>query len=342
MLIKRVKTGNYGEGRHVFVCRKFPFEMLRSPNYPSQNETLIDENFVHKVKLDQTNVTCENFRFAGQNLRIVGRISTTVQTVANGVPVGNMQLKATVVRDLKSLLGTEALPGAQLREKLLKFETSQDLSELRTMKLKDRKQKIHLKHSKPEPTPTELPKEIESSYIESFLAKFNPYRPKSLSTTTFDSELKIQKYLSEPESPSPTECPTESPARSTTSSSSSNISSEYYFAETDPLHLDPIKKKLDYDDSWQPLSCVTPLRTSSPPKRSATSTPEPNASPHFYKDENQKQYAKYMLYEDSGGGAKNLYNMKYIPYTDLPHGPIWCRELCRDFASGDRPEQCGH
>ena len=73
---------------------------------------------------------CENFQYAGQTMRIIGRISTTVQTIVDGIPVGNMQLKATVVRDLKSLFGTEALPGEQLRGKLAKFEKSQDISEL--------------------------------------------------------------------------------------------------------------------------------------------------------------------------------------------------------------------
>ena len=106
-----VQTGKCGESRHIFVCRKYPFEMLKSPNFPASNETLIDEDFVHKVQLAQTNITCENYRYAGQNLRIVGKISTTVQAVANGVPVGNMQLKATVVRNLKSHFLTEALPG---------------------------------------------------------------------------------------------------------------------------------------------------------------------------------------------------------------------------------------
>ena len=64
--------------------------------------------------------------------------------------------------------------------------------------------------------------------------------------------------------------------------------------------------------------------------------------PHYYRDEIQRRYAKYMLYEDPRGGAKNLYSMKHIPHTDLPHGPIWCREICRDFAPEDRPEQCGY
>ena len=107
----RVQTGFLGEGRHIFVCKKFPFEVLRSANFPIPNENLIDENFVHKLNLPQTNITCENFRLGDQTVRVVGKICTTVQTIAAGAIVGSMQLKATVVRDLKLLFGTEALPG---------------------------------------------------------------------------------------------------------------------------------------------------------------------------------------------------------------------------------------
>ena len=85
-------------------------------------------------------------------MRIVGKISTTVQTVANGLPIGTIQLKTTVVRDLVSLFATEALPGSQLCEKLAKFEIGQDLSILRSMKTNSKKPEKIQEHSKPEPT----------------------------------------------------------------------------------------------------------------------------------------------------------------------------------------------
>ena len=75
------------------------------------NENLIDENFVHKLNLSQTNITCENFRLGDKTVRVVGKICTTVQTIAAGAIVGSMQLKATVVRDLKLLFCIEALHG---------------------------------------------------------------------------------------------------------------------------------------------------------------------------------------------------------------------------------------
>ena len=67
-------------------------------------------------------------------MRIVGKICTTVQTIAAGAIVGSMQLKATVVRDLKLLFGTEALPGDKLSQKLSKFEITNYVNELRSMK----------------------------------------------------------------------------------------------------------------------------------------------------------------------------------------------------------------
>ena len=130
----RVKTGLQGEGRHIFVCKKFPFEILR--NAYSPNENLVDENFVHRLNLNQSNLTCENYRIGSETVRIVGKISTTVQIIAEGAIVGSMQLKANVVRDLKLLFGTEALPGHVLSQKLSKFENSENLNELRSMKTK--------------------------------------------------------------------------------------------------------------------------------------------------------------------------------------------------------------
>ena len=115
--------------------------MLRSSHYPAPNENLIDENFVHKLNLPQTNITCENFRLGNETVRIVGKVCTTVQTVAEGAVIGSMQFKTTVVRDLKSLFGTEALPGQVLSQKLRRFETSENLHELCSMKTSKKKKK---------------------------------------------------------------------------------------------------------------------------------------------------------------------------------------------------------
>ena len=80
-----------------------------------------------------------------------------------------MQLKATVVRNLKSHFLTEALPGVQLREKLAKFETSQDVSLLRSFKTKTKKSKSKSnEHSKTEPT-----KNIEATHFKTEPTKEN-------------------------------------------------------------------------------------------------------------------------------------------------------------------------
>jgi len=211
----RVQTGFQGEGRHIFMCRKYPFEILRSSHYPTPNENLIDENFVHKINLTQTHLNCENYQLGGNMMRIVGKVCTTVQTVANGAIVGTMQLKATVVRDLKLLFGTEALPGQVLCEKLRKYETSRDLTELRSMKTAPKKKKTG-KLSKSEiklQIKTEPTKKIDAKVIDddsvslksnlhTFLAKFNPYRSKTKTPTA-----KAFQELNQPKLPQePTKC----------------------------------------------------------------------------------------------------------------------------------------
>jgi hypothetical protein len=70
-------------------------------------------------------------------------------------------------------------------------------------------------------------------------------------------------------------------------------------------------------------------------------TPQSIKSPHWYSDEDQKTYMRYLLKEDPKG-VKNVFNMKRRTQIDLPHGPVWCRELCQDLHPQFRPEQCGY
>lgn len=384
----RVQTGFLGEGRHIFVCKKYPFEILRSSTFPAPNENLIDENFVHKLNLTQTNITCENYRLGSETVRLVGKVSTTIQTVSEGIVIGSMQLKATVVRDLKLLFGTEALPGLQLSEKLSKFETSRNLHELCSMKTKSKKKNV-----KTEPTKIMKSKEIakpfhqpkkslnldqhdKESYFQSLVTKLNDIKTEiTESLPSFRSSPTIKPYQEDPHH---------------------NIAPEYSNDTTvnDDTHDDldslpdydiPPQPELcedsDADDTENALSepCVTPSRSprpaleqgyngvwhypgeKTPPlldspsfpswkaaldqeyggqksPKSSVSTPQSTNSQHWYRDRNQKTHVKCSLAED----ANNLFKMKRLSHVDLPHGPLWCRELCQYLDPRYRPVQCGY
>ena len=56
-----------------------------------------------------TDLQCKKFYFAGNKMRILGRVSTTVQCIQNGRTGSNFHIKGFVVADLYKLLLPEGL-----------------------------------------------------------------------------------------------------------------------------------------------------------------------------------------------------------------------------------------
>ena len=82
------------------------------------SSTLIDFQLIRDLKLKLTNIQCQKFTYAGYKMRIVGAISTPVQFVRDGCPVGKFMFSATVVRGLSNSLDTDI--GTKLCKQLLK------------------------------------------------------------------------------------------------------------------------------------------------------------------------------------------------------------------------------
>jgi hypothetical protein len=110
--------GQMGDREFVFACKGRPFCVLTAPQFPTPAFTMIDNNLVRELGLSMTDLQCVKMRYGGQNLRILGKISTSVQCIVEGVPVGNMHLKAHVVTDVYQLFNTYAIAGVKLAEKL--------------------------------------------------------------------------------------------------------------------------------------------------------------------------------------------------------------------------------
>ena len=58
-----------------------------------------------------TDLQCKKFYSAGNKMRILGRVSTTVQCIQNGRTGSNFHIKGFVVADLYKLLDTHCTQG---------------------------------------------------------------------------------------------------------------------------------------------------------------------------------------------------------------------------------------
>lgn len=108
-----------GDREYVFACKGRPFCVLTAPQFPTPAFTMIDHNLVRELGLRMTDMQCVKMRYGGQNLRILGKISTSVQCIIDGAPVGNMHMKAHVVTDVYQLFNTYAIAGSKLTDKLI-------------------------------------------------------------------------------------------------------------------------------------------------------------------------------------------------------------------------------
>jgi hypothetical protein len=66
-----------------------------------------------------TDMQCAKFFYGGQKLRILGKISSSVQCIMDGAPIGNIHFKAHVVQDLYQVFDTHSIAGKSLSEKLI-------------------------------------------------------------------------------------------------------------------------------------------------------------------------------------------------------------------------------
>ena len=73
------------EREYVFVVKGRPFPCLVSPHLPTPTSSLVDYDLVRDLGLKMTDLQCQKFSFAGHKLRILGKVSLTVQCINNGV-----------------------------------------------------------------------------------------------------------------------------------------------------------------------------------------------------------------------------------------------------------------
>ena len=112
---------NYPDQREfVFAIKGRPFSMLSSQRLAVPSSSLIDYKLVRDLGLRIDDLQCSKFTFGGQKMRILGKISQTVQTISNGIVSGTIQLRASVVENLSEIFDSHSIAGKKITEMLQK------------------------------------------------------------------------------------------------------------------------------------------------------------------------------------------------------------------------------
>ena len=70
----------------VFTIKGRPFSMLSTLKLPVPSTSLIDYNLVRDLGLKMEELQCMKFSYGGSRLRILGKISQTIQTINRPLP----------------------------------------------------------------------------------------------------------------------------------------------------------------------------------------------------------------------------------------------------------------
>ena len=116
------------EEEYIFCVKGRPFPCLVSPHLPTPTSSLVDYGLVRDVGLKMSDLQCAKFSFGGQKMRILGRVSITVQCIHGGVSSGTFHIKGNVVLDLAKKFDTECIAGTKMKSLLMRGTSSSSKS----------------------------------------------------------------------------------------------------------------------------------------------------------------------------------------------------------------------
>ena len=104
---------NYGnkDEEYVFCYKGRPFSMLVSSSLPTPATTYIDHLLVQELGIKICDIQCKKISFGGRKLRLLGKISCTVQCVVDGNVSGNFHFKGSVIENLNQHFDTHSVAG---------------------------------------------------------------------------------------------------------------------------------------------------------------------------------------------------------------------------------------
>jgi len=148
------QAGHFGDREYVVACKGRPFTILTPTSLPTPTVTYVDHKLVAELKLRMTDLQCSRLHYGSKKLRILGKVSTSVQCVNNGRMEGNLHLKAFVVENLCENFDVHSIAGIKLNQ-LLTFHPSldedssgEDYSEPTKTPSRNKKKKIPIPNDK--------------------------------------------------------------------------------------------------------------------------------------------------------------------------------------------------
>jgi len=148
--ITSYNQGMLGDREYIFAVKGKPFTMLVSPTHSTPDFNLIDWALVKELNLKMSDLQCTKFYFSGHKMRILGKISTTVQCIKDGQISGNLHIKARVVDNLYTHMETHGVAGKKLKEQLRAHMYSENVSDDETPNIPSPRPK-RMKKAKPSP-----------------------------------------------------------------------------------------------------------------------------------------------------------------------------------------------
>ena len=112
------QDGNFSEHEFVVACKGRPFTILSSANLPTPLTSYIDHKLAAELKLRLSDLQCSKLFFGSKKMRVLGKISTTVQCIKNGQVSGNLYIKASVVENLCENFDVHCIAGNKLSQLL--------------------------------------------------------------------------------------------------------------------------------------------------------------------------------------------------------------------------------
>ena len=112
------------EEEYVFCVKGRPFPCLVSPLLPTPTSSLVDYGLVRDIGLKMSDLQCAKFSFGGHKMRILGKVSITVQCIHDGVSSGTFHIKGNVVLDLAKNFDTECIAGSKMKCLLMRGQSS--------------------------------------------------------------------------------------------------------------------------------------------------------------------------------------------------------------------------
>ena len=112
-------TMSYNYGNHdveyVFSYKNRPFSVLVSSNIPTPTSSYIDHKLATELGLKMSDLQCKKISFCGKKLRMLGKVTCTVQCIRNGRSHGNFFMKAAVIENLTDHFDTHCVAGVKMK-----------------------------------------------------------------------------------------------------------------------------------------------------------------------------------------------------------------------------------